>query len=126
MNTVWRVSSQEEWAKKVADFHNRFPDGMISFWTDCSTIEGVLESLNQLRLLWDNQLITSEAFRVIFAEMSENGKTNYTELTMEDGERLDYGELEMRALIQTWIAFRWWSDEMNAKLVWLLDGTIWQ
>jgi len=113
---VVKTTSEEEWKKRVDDFNRRYPNGMISFGTDCSNIQEVIEDIDQLRLLWDNQLITSEAFRYIFAEMSDNEKTNHTELIPEDGKRMDFGELEMQSLIACGIAVRWFNDEMNAKI----------
>lgn len=120
LTEVWKVASLEAWRKKIENFKRRAPNGLISFGTDCSKVQEVLQNLGQLRLLWDNQLITSEAFRVIFAEMCENWKTSHKELTLEDGQRLDYNELQMQFMIQSWIAVRWLTDEMNEKLRWLL------
>lgn len=123
LGIVSQVDSQEKWEKRVKDFDTRFPNWIVCFWTDCSTIAGILENLNQLRLLWDNQLITSEAFRYIFAEMSENWKTNHRELTIDDGEKLDFWELEMMWMIREWIAVKSFSDELNERLLGLLNDS---
>jgi hypothetical protein len=123
IGAVIGVDSQEEWEAKVESFNIRFPNWVISLWTDCSIVAEVAQNLDDLRLLWDNQLITTEAFRHIFAEMCEMWKTNHTELTMEDWKRLDFWEIEMMWMIQAWMAVKWWNNDINAKLRGLLEGS---
>ncbi len=120
LTEVWKVASLEDWEEKIVNFQRRAPNWLVSFGTDCSKVQEVLQSLDQLRLLWDNQLITTEAFRVIFAEMCENWKTSHKELTLDDGERLDYDELQMQFMIQYWIAVQWFTNEMRERLTRLL------
>jgi hypothetical protein len=117
-----QVDSQEKWEAKVEDFNTRFPNWVITFWTDCSIVAWVVQNLDDLRLLWDNQLITTEAFRQIFAEISELWKTNHRELTMEDWKRLDFWEIEMMWMIQAWIAVNCFNDETRTKLLELLTA----
>ena len=115
-----QTDSAEKWEKRVNEFEARFPDWMISFGHDCWVITGILWELDELRLLWDQQLVTSDAVREIFAGMCMKWTASHSELTLEDGNRFDYWDLEMASLIHCWVAIKSFDPWVNATLVELL------
>lgn len=123
LDVAWKHDSVDVWGRKVDSFHARYPDGMISFGHDCRIVAEILEDIDQLRILWDQQLISSEAFREIFTLMIQANKTHHKNLMLSDAPRFSFDETQMKGMMAMGIAFRWWGSMTLDRVIEVLEDT---
>lgn len=116
-NISTRYTLEEWWehCEKSQEFY-ALPH-VRSFWKDIKVVGDALNTIDELRILWETNMIHNIAVIELFAHMLGQWKVALTDLVIEDGAMFWYTEFQMQCFMRSGMAVQAFSPEMKDKIL---------